>query len=123
MLTRIRIEVEEHSPEQCVRSLDKYEHVLMCEEAVRWEFEGTQIVSGTWYGGDMGRELMEEIIEYDEGVPGYKARRVVRYSRLDTRDDTLTLPSSEANMRWLEPVKSGQTIAFDSTFGNATTNG
>lgn len=112
MLTRIRIEVEEHSPEQCVRSLDKYENAVAAEEATRWAFEGLPTPEGMYYGGEMGRELMEEVIEYDEGIPGYKARRVVRYSRLDTRDDTLTLPSSEANMRWLEPAEAGPRVSI-----------
>lgn len=105
MLTRIRIEVEEDTPEQCVRALWKYELALQQEEALRWDLqEGIPTPAGYDFGGDLGRELTEEVIEYDESVPAYKARRVVRYTRLDTRDASNPDPTN-ANLAWLEPPR------------------
>jgi hypothetical protein len=98
MLTRVRIEVEESTPEQCVLTLAKYEHAIQREEARRWGFEllangapkfhawEDELVHRDFYNEQLGRELMEEVIEYDDGLPGYRARRVVRYTRLDTRN-------------------------------------
>ena len=36
---------------------------------------------------ELGSELIEEVIEYDKTLPGWKGRRVVEYRRLDMRDD------------------------------------
>lgn len=39
-----------------------------------------------WFNNELGREVTEEVIEYDESLPGYRGRRVVRFVRLDLRD-------------------------------------
>lgn len=43
------------------------------------------LVPRWFYNELLGRELAEEVIEYDESLPGYRARRVVHFVRLDTR--------------------------------------
>ena len=101
MLKRIRIEVEEDSAEACVEALDKYEHSIQQQEAKRYhnlwpcDEEGLPpiedlpwrigVPARSFYNEELGREIIEEVIEYDSGLPGYKGRRVVRYARVDTR--------------------------------------
>lgn len=99
MLTRIRIEVEgEDSAAACEEALSKYEHVLQEAEinrfrslnevavpkvpATRWD---TSILDRDFYNAYHGREVTDEVIEYDSSVPGYKGRRVVHFRRIDTR--------------------------------------
>ena len=45
-------------------------------------------VPRSFFNSELGREVAEEVIEYDESIPGYKGRRVVRFARLDTRHST-----------------------------------
>lgn len=98
MLTRFRIEVEERTAEQCVLTLANYERALKHEEVQRWALYTTEagkpvplntpptaIPNESLVDELLGRELVEEVIEFDEGLPGYRARRVVRLTRLDTR--------------------------------------
>ena len=99
MLTRIRIEVEgEDSAAACEEALSKYEHALQETEidrfrslnevdvpkvpATRWS---TPIAERDFYNGYHGREVTDEVIEYDPSIPGYKGRRVVQFKRVDTR--------------------------------------
>jgi hypothetical protein len=39
----------------------------------------------SFFNEQLGRELVEEVIEYDESIPAFRGRRVVRYTRIDTR--------------------------------------
>ena len=43
------------------------------------------IAERDFYNEQLGREIYEEVIEYDPGLPGYKGRRVVGFKRLDSR--------------------------------------
>jgi len=95
MLTRIRIEVsDEDSAAATEQALDRYEAALHTQEAFRFGF----IAPEPWEWGklraadqkilaseDLGREVSDEVIEYDASLPGYKGRRVVCFRRLDTR--------------------------------------
>lgn len=94
MLTRIRIEVTETTAEQAVAMLSLYEESAKEAEAVRYELgtaeerraEEEQGKEPRWpLDTLLGRELGEEVIEYDESVHSYRARRVVRFTRIDTR--------------------------------------
>jgi hypothetical protein len=110
MLTKIRIEVEEETAEACVEALWKYEHEIQTAEAKRyhdcWPVAGgvdesgeawaednfpknhpwsDGVVERSFFNGELGRELVEEVIEYDDGLPGYRARRVVKFIRVDMR--------------------------------------
>lgn len=110
MLTRVRIEVEEETAEACVEALWKYEHAIVQQEVRRYRrrwpihisSEGPAITeedeyptpdqswhdpveSRHWFNAELGREVTEEVIEYDGSVPGYRGRRVIRFARLDTR--------------------------------------
>lgn len=99
MLRKVRIEVEEPTPEACVDALNKYEHAIQQQEAKRFHHlwpidEEDHIEDVPWsygvsarrfYNELLGREIVEEVIEYDSGGPYYKGRRVVRYVRIDTR--------------------------------------
>lgn len=104
MLKRFRIEVEEVDATTCVESLNRYEGVLhmveccrygllyaggeMCEPANE-PFTVPQWVDGesrsTFSSDKVGREVTDEVIEFDASLPGYKARRVVQFTRVDTR--------------------------------------
>ena len=53
-----------------------------------WE---DSVVPRSFFNSELGRELVEEVIEFDEGLPGYRARRVVRFTRVDMRRSTFTL--------------------------------
>jgi hypothetical protein len=99
MLKRFRIEVESESPDACVEELWKYEHALQVTEAERYGLGYTDqsfvvenvigweatIAERSFYNERLGREVHEEVIEYDRKLPGYRARRVVAFIRLDTR--------------------------------------
>jgi hypothetical protein len=109
MLTKVRIEVEEETVEKAVEALTKYEHAIQCAEAQRFEerfpamFEGRSgeepvrigpctnphwsmpIEKRDFFNMELGREVQEEVIEFDSSVPIWKGRRVVRYTRIDTR--------------------------------------
>ena len=126
MLTRVRIEVEEETAEACVEALWKYEHAIVQQEVRRfralWPVTGSSehvntddeeyptpdhpwsdsVSERDWFNSSLGRELSEEVIEYDESIPGYKGRRVVRFVRIDTRhsifQDTLTVDSVRAGL-------------------------
>lgn len=58
-----------------------------------------------WYNDQLGREVTEEVIEYDESIPGYRGRRVVAFVRVDMRSHYadgfifFTDPSNAANSR------------------------
>lgn len=102
MLRKFRIEVEEESPDRCVETLTKYEHALVAQEVKRygdyfpqasgydprskldhpWDDE---VAKRNFFNGELGREVIEEVIEYDPSLPGYKGRRVVAFTRVDTR--------------------------------------
>lgn len=96
MLLKVRIEVEEPTPESAVLALTKYEHAIQLAEVNRFGLEYTSddrkhhewdegLVPRSFYNEQLGRELVEEVIEYDQTIPAYKARRVVRFTRIDTR--------------------------------------
>lgn len=102
MLTRIRIEVEEDSPEACVETLSKYEHAIQQQEAKRYQYLWPSDLDGhpaiednAWkigvaarhfYNEELGREIAEEVIEFDaKRDGGYRGRRVVTFTRVDTR--------------------------------------
>ena len=107
MLRRVRIEVEEPTAEACVEALNKYEHAIQQQEAKRYHHlwpidESDHIEDVPWsygvaarrfYNDLLGREIVEEVIEFDAGGPYYHGQRDVRYDRIDTRhpvysDDT-----------------------------------
>lgn len=92
MLTRFRIEVEgEDSAGAAEIALAKYEHALQLAEVNRYghaaKFQDWPIEprERCYHSETLGREVTDEVIEYDPGYPGYKGRRVVRLKRLDTR--------------------------------------
>jgi hypothetical protein len=99
MLKRFRIEVEAETAERAVEELWKYEHALQVTEAERYglgysdrDFAidnvilwGNTIAERSYYNERLGRDVAEEVIEYDPKIPGYKARRVVHFKRLDNR--------------------------------------
>ncbi len=99
MLTRIRIEVEgEDSAAATEEALSKYEHVIHLTEMARHDHSKVDhenlpqsyswqqpVDRRNFYGGELGREVTDEVIEYDASLPGYKGRRVVQFKRLDTR--------------------------------------
>lgn len=116
MLTKVRIEVEEETAEACVEALWKYEHAMQLAEARRFmdcwpvsvSSEGPAttpeeeygirehpwshgLVQRSFFNAQLGRELVEEVIEYDEGIPGYRGRRVVRFVRTDMRSPFVPL--------------------------------
>jgi hypothetical protein len=106
MLTRIRIEVEgADSAAACEEELSKYEHAMQVTEAQRygigyeyietekginqssathrpWDFS---VETRDFYNSQLGREVTDEVIEYDASLPGYRGRRVVQFKRMDTR--------------------------------------
>lgn len=121
MLTKVRIEVEEQTVAETVEALAKYEHAIVCAEAQRYEAQWPRefvadplrpeehdartdpssysnwnmpFEEREFFAMELGRELMEQVIEYDPGLPGWKGRVVFRYRRLDTRSDAF-LPISE----------------------------
>src|SRR5687767_2931245 len=101
MLTRFRIEVEEETADEAVAALSKYERLLHLTEMGRYDawtvkvapeevYEGLRWDNphdgeADFYNELLGRELREEVIEYDETIPGYRGRRVVALTRVDTR--------------------------------------
>lgn len=101
MLRKVRIEVEEDTPEACVEALSKYEHAIQQQEAKRYQYlwpadpDGhPAIEDNAWrigvaarhfYNQELGREIKEEVIEFDPSLPGYRGRRIVEFVRLDTR--------------------------------------
>jgi hypothetical protein len=107
MLTRIRIEVTgEDSAAATEAALSKYEHALQVTEAQRHgigyvvepgDERSPEFAKDGWkqpvaerdfYNQQLGREVTDEVIEYDPSLPGYKGRRVVCFKRLDTRNPT-----------------------------------
>lgn len=98
MLTRFRIEVQgADSAAACEEELAKYEHALQVTEADRYGITDADGKFRTWgaraeerhfYNPDLGREVTDEVIEYDVGLPGYRGRRVVQLRRTDTRHAT-----------------------------------
>lgn len=40
-------------------------------------------VGRSYFNAQLGRKIITEVIEFDDGLPGYKARRVVEYTRAD----------------------------------------
>lgn len=119
MLTKVRIEVEEPTPEACVEALNKYEHALQQQEAKRYhhlwpidEEEHIEDVPWTYgvaarrfYNELLGREIVEEVIEFESGRLHYHGRRVVRYIRTDTRhpvysdDDAAVAEANDAAIK------------------------
>jgi hypothetical protein len=96
MLKRVRIEVEAGSPDEAVCDLTKYEHALQAAEAERYGLGrvsgetfrnwGISVAQRDFYNRELGREITEEVIEYDASGPSYLGRRVVHYRRIDNRD-------------------------------------
>ena len=123
MLKKIRIEVEEDSAEACVETLSKYEHAIQQQEAKRYQYlwpcteEGLPpiedlpwkigVAARGYYNGELGREIKEEVIEFDPTLPGYRGRRIVEYVRVDTRhpiytgDDQATANANDAAVKLL----------------------
>lgn len=112
MLTRVRIEVSgEDSAAATEEALTKYEHAIQTAEYERYVAAGREL-SGThglpvwnvptverdFYNGQLGREVTDEVIEYDASLPGYKGRRVVQFNRIDTRSESFREPSSSASV-------------------------
>ena len=113
MLTKVRIEVEEQTVGEVVDALSKYEHAIQCAEAQRYEAQWpaeftadplkpgesvrvgpsyfsnwrTPMEERDFFNFELGAELVEEVIEYDSGIPAWKGRRVVAYKRLDSRSE------------------------------------
>ncbi len=97
MLKRMRIEVDgEDSAAACEAALTKYEHALQVVEARRYGLHRSspseevgdwdrEPVDRDFFSWDLGREVTDEVIEYDPSVPGYRGRRVVQFRRIDTR--------------------------------------
>lgn len=85
MLTRIRIEVsDEDSAAATSQALDRYETALMDAEAARFELDGTdETVTGPnghpqfaeSHDVALGREVTDEVIEYDRKAGTYRGRR------------------------------------------------
>lgn len=42
-------------------------------------------VKRDFFNEQLGREVTDEVIEYDKALPGYRGRRVVQLRRIDTR--------------------------------------
>lgn len=97
MLTRIRIEVsDEDSAAATEATLDKYEGELMAFEAGRFDLS---FANCDWKDIDglrelLGREVTDEVIEYDASLPGYKGRRVVQFTRLNREPKAAPRPES-----------------------------
>jgi hypothetical protein len=113
MLTRIRIEVsDEESAATAEMTLDKYEAELMAFEAGRRDLSFANM---DWEDIDglralLGREVTDEVIEFDSSLPGYKGRRVVQFRRIDTRSANLapvesTEASSSTSLNFAVPGK------------------
>jgi len=91
---------DEDSAAATEAALTKYEHALQITEAQRFGVGAQPIgapkrVTDGWqkavaerdfYNSELGREVTDEVIEYDASLPGYKGRRVVCFKRFDTRD-------------------------------------
>jgi len=124
MLTRIRIEVEgEDSAAATEAALTKYEHALQITEAQRhgigviiepgderapmfardgWK---QSVVDRGFYNEELGREVTDEVIEFDPSLPGYKGRRVVQFRRIDTRSSAARESLSTASVSFAAPDK------------------
>lgn len=46
------------------------------------------VVPRSFYNERLGREITEEVIEFDSSGPFYRGRRVVAFDRIDTRSST-----------------------------------
>ena len=119
MLKRVRIEVEgEESAAATEMALTKYEHALQVVECQRFDvggmtetvhahnhpepirtfrtdrpvFKGWNDTGRDYADFELGRQVTDEVIEFDPSLPGYKGRRIVKFTRLDTR---MTDPPSE----------------------------
>ncbi|MGH8896322.1 MAG: hypothetical protein ACRDZ4_04685 [Egibacteraceae bacterium] len=90
MLLRFRIEVLEGSADEAVAALTKYEHALHCVEMDRYDAAigvnprtrliprwSSTVVDRSFFNEELGREITEEVIEYDNRNSGYRGRRVV----------------------------------------------
>ncbi len=98
MLTRIRIEVsDEDSAAATSEALDNYESAVIAAEAERYRVlapgDDEPENLGAYVRQQLGREVTDEVIEYDASLPGYKGRRVVQFKRLDTRSDAFREPA------------------------------
>lgn len=130
MLKKLRIEVEEASAEECVEALSRYEHAIQQQEAKRFQYlwpaqtdyEIVPIEDLPWkigsaarryYGEELGREVREEVIEYDTTIPSYKGRRIIEYTRIDTRhpvysgDNEATARANEEAVQALQRMMPG----------------
>lgn len=98
MLTRIRIEVtDEESAAFTSQALDRYESAVCASEEMRFGrklgqsaheiLDWTSDLRFDSPDNFLGREVTDEVIQYDPGIPGYKGRRVVQFTRIDTRKE------------------------------------
>lgn len=109
MLTRIRIEVsDEDSAAATEAALTKYEEALHQVEGRRFGLPlSYEVLDLDWekptgervgnFNEELGREVTDEVIEYDASLPGYKGRRVVQFRRLDTRSGSDPTPEGNAS--------------------------
>jgi len=82
MLRQVRIVVEADTPNEAIDWLNTYERALMVREAERYALG---VLDWPDLENKLGRHLNEEVIDYDDAIPGYKGRRSVSYRRHDTR--------------------------------------
>lgn len=132
MLIKVRIEVEEDSAEKCVETLSKYEHAIQQQEAKRFQYlwpcteEGLPpiedhawrfgVAARTFYNEELGRTIVEEVIEYDpkNTIAGYRGRRVITFTRADTRhpifagDEEATVEANEVALDSLNRMLPGR---------------
>jgi len=95
MLTRFRIEVEEQTADECVSALANYEQALVDDELRRYALLDADMANSDdelylrAAAELLGREVTEEVISFDETIPGYRGRRVVHFRRVDGRESAV----------------------------------
>lgn len=114
MLTKVRIEVEEQTVGETVDALARYEHAIVTAEAQRYidqwptwyevdpeaggepkEVDPRNVQSfwempaedRDYFREELGAELLEQVIEYDQSIPAWKGRVVYAYRRVDMRSN------------------------------------
>lgn len=133
MLTRIRVEVSgEDSAAAAEAALTKYEHAIQVTEALRFNLFGAgrgpvydgwdePIANRDFFNPVLGREVTDEVIEYDASLPGYKGRRVVQFTRIDTRKPEQAATGLETHVvtEGIKPTSTSIHFSGDSSKGNA----
>lgn len=66
---------------------------------------GVRVDERGFYNEALGREVTDEVIEYDASLPGYKGRRVVQFRRIDTRSSAARESLSTASISFAVPDK------------------